>query len=589
MSHGLHLQYCLTSPTREEVDKAHAKGRWLDIGVMSVKNMMAVSKKRVGLFLLLGLSSPPLQFFYNSFLFQTWSINSYSAFVAHESFMTKPADITINLSDNTNDAAILEHEFGVLARHLHTEAWAGRLEKLGPAECIEAYAKPLQSNRRNVVVIADDKSRRSADVFDVYHAFVPTERPQAYGEQYSWVCDDKLAYSDQCLYHVNDLKSNSKNWTLSDDAKVQYCLSEKVEEHCKLNVSLAMAMVVLLTDLFKIIVMFVVATTVHDSPLMTTGDAISSFMRDPDPYTEGMCMASKRMIDAHPKRWPAVPIFVRFQQFFWAHTIKTRVAVCCLLFMLSISLNGALFCTVNEPIGITNFFKLGFGQINRQFFIGWHHKEPRFFVRAVFLANIGHAMFGSLYIVYSNVVYAMTFTDEWARYGIHRKGLRVSEAPRGSQRTVYFLLMPYQTAVPIMAFSVAIHGMISQTLFLIDVEAYGHDLDHGQGMMDYKRTPQFDFSTTGFSPPGNAAVIILGFALVVLLLLLSIRRLKSNMPVAGTCSAAISAACHPADDEPEDAYTLPIKWGETDIYRGIGHCAFSSRDVKDPSEYTPYM
>lgn len=556
---------------------------------MSAKNMMAVSKKRVGLFLLLALTSPLLQFFYNSFLFQTWSTNSYSAFVAHESFMTKPGNITIKLSNSTNDAATLEQEFGALAKHLHAEAWAGKLQKLGPAECIEAYAKPLQSSRRNVIVIADDKSRRSADVFDVYHAFVPTERPQAYGEQYSWVCDDKLAYSDKCLYHVNDLKANPKNWTLSDDAKVQYCLSEKVDEHCKLNVSLPMALVTLLTDLFKILIMFVVAITVHDSPLMTTGDAISSFMNDPDPYTDGMCMASKRMIDAHPRRWPTVPVFIRLQQFFWAHTIKTRIAVVCLLFMLSISLNGALFCTVNEPIGIFNFFKLGFGQINRQFFIGWHHKEPRYFVRAVFLANVGHTMFGCLYIMYNNVVYAMVFADEWARYGVDRKGLRVSEAPRGSQRTVYFFLMPYKLAIPIMMFSTGIHGMISQTLFLVDVEAYGHDLSHGQGMMDYKRTPQFDFSTTGFSPPGNAAVIILGAAMIAMLGLLSIRRLKSTMPVAGTCSAAISAACHPTDDEPEDGYLLPVKWGETDIYRGIGHCTFSSRDVKEPSEYTPYM
>jgi hypothetical protein len=143
--------------------------------------------------------------------------------------------------------------------------------------------------------------------------------------------------------------------------------------------------------------------------------------------------------------------------------------------------------------------------------------------------------------------------------------------------------------MPIMAFSVAIHSMISQTLFLVDVEAYGHDLTHGQGMMDYKRTPQFDFSTTGFSPPGNAAVIVLGAAMVSMLLFLSIRRLKSTMPVAGTCSAAIAAACHPTDEEPEDGYLLPIKWGETDVYRGIGHCTFSSRDVKTPSEYTPYM
>jgi len=198
-------------------------------------------------------------------------------------------------------------------------------------------------------------------------------------------------------------------------------------------------------------------------------------------------------------------------------------------------------------------------------------------------------MFGFLYIVYNNVVYAMIFADEWARYGNHRKGLRVSEAPRGAQRTVYFFLMPYKLAIPIMLSSVAIHSLITQTLFLVDVESYGHDLSPGQNMGAYVRTPQYDFTTTGFSPPANAAVIVLGAAFVGFLLLLSIRRLKSKMPVAGTCSAAISAACHPTDEEPEDGILQPMAWGETDVHRGIGHCAFSSRDVKAPSEYTPYM
>lgn len=51
---------CMSAPTRKEVDKAHSKGSFVDIGVQSVRNMDKISGKRMTLYLLLGLSSLPL-------------------------------------------------------------------------------------------------------------------------------------------------------------------------------------------------------------------------------------------------------------------------------------------------------------------------------------------------------------------------------------------------------------------------------------------------------------------------------------------------------------------------------------------------
>ena len=51
---------CLSSPTRAEVDKAHSRHVWLDIGVPSVRNLPRVKWSRIVLWLLLGLSSAPL-------------------------------------------------------------------------------------------------------------------------------------------------------------------------------------------------------------------------------------------------------------------------------------------------------------------------------------------------------------------------------------------------------------------------------------------------------------------------------------------------------------------------------------------------
>lgn len=59
--------YCmqrLVAPTRREIDKAHAKGKWLDVGVLSLRNLSSIHKSRLILWILLALSSIPLHFLY---------------------------------------------------------------------------------------------------------------------------------------------------------------------------------------------------------------------------------------------------------------------------------------------------------------------------------------------------------------------------------------------------------------------------------------------------------------------------------------------------------------------------------------------
>jgi hypothetical protein len=52
----------LSSPTRVDIDKAHAKDKWLEIGILSPRNMRTLPRKRVWLCLFLSVSSIPLHF-----------------------------------------------------------------------------------------------------------------------------------------------------------------------------------------------------------------------------------------------------------------------------------------------------------------------------------------------------------------------------------------------------------------------------------------------------------------------------------------------------------------------------------------------
>ena len=57
---------CLTSPTRDEIDKAHGRKRSLRIGVPSLRNLRFISRHRAIIWACLGLSALPIHFLYAS-------------------------------------------------------------------------------------------------------------------------------------------------------------------------------------------------------------------------------------------------------------------------------------------------------------------------------------------------------------------------------------------------------------------------------------------------------------------------------------------------------------------------------------------
>jgi hypothetical protein len=50
----------MCSPTRHDIDVAHARGQWLDVGLLSFRNLRAIPRTRAALWLVLALSSIPL-------------------------------------------------------------------------------------------------------------------------------------------------------------------------------------------------------------------------------------------------------------------------------------------------------------------------------------------------------------------------------------------------------------------------------------------------------------------------------------------------------------------------------------------------
>ena len=187
----------------------------------------------------------------------------------------------------------------------------------------------------------------------------------------------------------------------------------------------------------------------------------------------------------------------------------------------------------------------------------------------ILLGNLPQVVLSFLYLMYNGLYTCMLQGHEWSNYAHERKTVRVT-SPVGKQRSTYYLTLPYTYAVPLLFFSGLLHWLVSQSLFLVSITMYD-----GDQVVD-------NITTCGYSCIAIIFVLIVGSTLLLAGVALGFRRYKPGMPLASSCSAAISAACHPPADD-VGAAVLPLMWGVVDDdIDGVGHCSFTSREVVPP-------
>ncbi len=139
--------------------------------------------------------------------------------------------------------------------------------------------------------------------------------------------------------------------------------------------------------------------------------------------------------------------------------------------------------------------------------------------------------------------------------------------------TTYYLQLPYTYSLPLLVTSGTLHWLISQSIFLARISIYN----------DGVNSDQDDYSEVGYSCTPILCVVLLGTAMLVFALGMGCRKFASSMPVAGSCSVALAAACHPPKRD-EDASFLPVRWGEVADASGeedeVRHCSFTSGEVQ---------
>jgi hypothetical protein len=224
-------------------------------------------------------------------------------------------------------------------------------------------------------------------------------------------------------------------------------------------------------------------------------------------------------------------------------------------------------------------FRFGFGAIDPRAVISGKG-FPTDMVSLALIANLPQVILSFLYFAYNGLFTAMLMGYEWTSYAYIKKGLRVSQRPTGQQRSTYFLQLPYRFGIPLVVLSAMLHWLVSQSIFVVAIDMYDEwdqPITTGIG---------WDGAVTrscGYSPIAMLSVVVVGVSMMVAVIGCGLIPYKRGMPLAGSCSLAISAACHPVQD-PEDANTLlskqKLQWGvvSTSVDE-IGHCAFSNKEV----------
>jgi hypothetical protein len=143
--------------------------------------------------------------------------------------------------------------------------------------------------------------------------------------------------------------------------------------------------------------------------------------------------------------------------------------------------------------------------------------------------------------------------------------LQVSEPHVPYQLSTYFLQLPYSYAVPMMVAMATLHWLVSQSPFAVQIAV----VDNNGPTM-----PDRQMATCEYSAIALIFVLTVGGLMIIALLVSAFWKLTYKSPVVSFCNAAISAACHPGDQEGERLSELPLMWGVVGSCDDVGHASF---------------
>ncbi|KAH8678758.1 hypothetical protein BGZ60DRAFT_401781 [Tricladium varicosporioides] len=544
-----------SSPSRADIDRAHREQKWLDIGVFSFRNFKWISKYRLTAYSLLLLSSIPLHFLYNSVISSSLATLKETAILyVTPQYLNNTAEYTAPFWD---DAVMVK---------VRTQATQGQLKHIGIEECNKIITTILQSKYESVVFVQDSIS---------------------YGNSTTLI---NAGYDGQDL-EFSPMYKPSDCWASPSTAK------------CELFFNSTLMICIIIANIVKCAIMVIMVWRFTQPSLVTRGDAIASFLAIDDSTTVGLRGIEKRRGSKAQWVFRETMVYVPSQKRWYSAPSRLKwgfsITVCILfvataagmlalgLFDIGLNLNPG---TVNaDKVTSWSILSLGFNKpsllatilINGDPVIVPQGQNP---FRLVLLANTPQLVLSVGYLLINNLLTDMLGAWEWSKIGQTKTKLRTT-SPQGQQRSTYFLQLPYTYAVLLMVIMTAMHYLLSASLFVVDIVTFKFG-DNGYLIVDESGDGVQGW-LLNFSPLAIIFVLCVSILLIALPIILSLFKLQPGIPMVGSSSAFISAACHPPPGE-GDAGLLPVQWGVVnttiDPKTGVGTCSISSGEVSAPIE-----
>ncbi|KAF7177453.1 hypothetical protein CNMCM7691_005706 [Aspergillus felis] len=582
---GNYCMQILVAPSRADLDSAHSSGDWLEVGVLSFRNIFRLRPRRLVLWLALGAISTVLHLVWNSTVFASLPFTIFVGAITTSDFQWA----TDNWNASTTQGSIRPMNSTDHERIYDLQGRARNFTWLDKLSCLKLYVDPLNTTS-DVILVAKNLTSAQNNGSSLVQGWINGLTSWDYAN--FWVCGgaqkDHAHQNDYCT--LDWALSLASNWTIAtweaphyQEVEIDYCLiggQADNKQRCGFHFSAPAMSAVSICTLIGCVLIFLVGRTQKEHLMVTLGDAISTFLENPEPLPSDEVTIDDRRLHASflkriisgrtntivsPKPAPWSP----YSSISWFHAMSRQRWLVSYTFFLA-GFAPVVFCLIYVLISLSNqgisispseLWKQGLGQpkgfalIQGPWRVGSSFSD---FAQQVLFTNGLQLLVSCAYMVFNNILSRQLVADEWVRLLTpeEKKPLRVSQ-PRGLQRSTYMLSMPFKYSVPTMVLFIALHWLVSQAIFLVQTTVY-------QSGPASSRVPEKDNSRIGFSAIGILLVVAMLMLLILGLLVHSAVRKYRDVPFGfprlGTCSAGISAVCHaPTGDR--DAHLFPVRMG----------------------------
>ena len=206
----------------------------------------------------------------------------------------------------------------------------GRWDDMNTKDCRAKYSQPLLGDMQNLVLVSSTKPKD-------YSSLMSMIMYNSLEHKHNWMCQNEsslidinnwnktgYAFPKSCETGVDDGKRDipDGDWVVRGHT-ITGCRGQKTQKKCKLQFSVGILAVVIVANLLKAISMVMAAFRMKTVPLVFMGDAIESFLKEPDITTLRRCLADKTMAESswelRPTPKPYAP-----EQWRWWHAPSKR-------------------------------------------------------------------------------------------------------------------------------------------------------------------------------------------------------------------------------------------------------------------------